>query len=225
MSDDVIHMRVQDGSKIRNLMSYAFKKIKEPGIHQISWNGSGSAIPKTITCAEVMKRKIKGLHQITDIRYKRVEEFWEPKLEGLERLKVKKNVPSMTILLSKDALDTGHPSYQAPGSFETLWQKNADDEQKAAVSRWKNKSGANLGSMERKRRRKGGKDPRNNNNKSSGNTQTDSVGGGKVSGRDSAQGGNNNGGATTAGKQKQRKNMKTKKPKNQSDNQKADMTH
>ena len=28
MSDDAIHMRVHDGSKIRNLMAYAFKKIK-----------------------------------------------------------------------------------------------------------------------------------------------------------------------------------------------------
>jgi len=28
MTDDAVHMRVQDGSKIRNLMAYAFKKIK-----------------------------------------------------------------------------------------------------------------------------------------------------------------------------------------------------
>ena len=40
--------------------------LQEPDIHQISWNGSGSAIPKTITCAEVMKRKIKVV--IIDIR-------------------------------------------------------------------------------------------------------------------------------------------------------------
>jgi len=28
---------------------------------------------------------IQGLHQITKIRYRRVEEYWEPKIEGLER--------------------------------------------------------------------------------------------------------------------------------------------
>lgn len=28
---------------------------------------------------------LQGLHQITRIRYRRVEEYWEPKVEGLER--------------------------------------------------------------------------------------------------------------------------------------------
>ncbi|XP_053386134.1 ribonuclease P protein subunit p25-like [Mercenaria mercenaria] len=117
-----VHMRVAAGSKIRNLMGYAMKKIKEPDTKQLCWSGSGKAITKTVSCAEIMKRKIKGLHQITEIRKRRVEEYWEPKIEGLERLKVNRDIPAISILLSKEPLDKEHSGYQAPGSFDEFWK-------------------------------------------------------------------------------------------------------
>lgn len=117
-----IEMRVNAGSKIRNLLGYSMKKMKEPGIKQISWNGSGNAITKTISCAEIMKRKFKDLHQITKIRNRRIEEYWEPKIEGLERLKVNRDIPAVSILLSKDPLNTEEPGYQPPGSFDAFWK-------------------------------------------------------------------------------------------------------
>ncbi|KAK3588710.1 hypothetical protein CHS0354_026029 [Potamilus streckersoni] len=119
--DTGVEMKVNSGSKIKNLMGFAMKKIKEPNIRHISWNGTGNAITKTISCAEIMKRKIKGLHQITKIRYRRIEEYWEPKVEGLERLKVNKDIPAISILLSKDSLDSSEPGYQGPGSFDEFW--------------------------------------------------------------------------------------------------------
>jgi DNA-binding protein len=33
--------------------------FQEPGVKQMTWNGSGNAMNKAITCAEIMKRKIK----------------------------------------------------------------------------------------------------------------------------------------------------------------------
>lgn len=118
-----VHMRVNSGSKIRNLMGYAMKKIKEPDTKQMCWSGSGKAITKAVSCAEIMKRKIKGLHQITEIRKRRIEEYWEPKLEGLERLKVNRDIPAISILLSKEPLDKDRPGYQAPGSFDEFWKE------------------------------------------------------------------------------------------------------
>ena len=140
-------------------------------------------------------------------------------------------------------------SYQAPGSFEVAWQRNADEEQKSTVMRGKNKSGATPGSMERKRRRRGGKDARSNNTntKNSANKQTDSVGGGKVSATesvgggkvsatdsvgggkvsatDSAQGGNVNSGGDVGGSEKRRnKNKKAKTPQVQGGSQKTSIT-
>lgn len=56
------------GSKIRNLLDVALKGFVEKGA--IVWTGSGTAISKTISCAEILKRKHKA-HQITKISYKK----------------------------------------------------------------------------------------------------------------------------------------------------------
>ncbi|XP_048754571.1 ribonuclease P protein subunit p25-like protein [Ostrea edulis] len=119
---DCVDMKVNAGSKIRNLMGYAMNKVKNPSVKKIVWNGSGKAITKTVTCAEIMKRKIKDLHQITKLRNRRIEEYWEPNIEGLERLKVNRDISAISILLSKDPLDANTPGYQAPGSFEEFWK-------------------------------------------------------------------------------------------------------
>jgi len=116
----VIHMKVSSGSKIKNLMGYALKKYKEPEVKQVTWNGSGLAVTKAISCAEIMKRKFKDIHQVNKVRYQRVEEYWEPKIPDLERLKVNRDIPAITILLSKEPLDESTPGYQAPGPIESF---------------------------------------------------------------------------------------------------------
>ncbi|XP_062574435.1 ribonuclease P protein subunit p25-like protein [Saccostrea cucullata] len=131
VNENCVDMKVNAGSKIRNVMGYAMNKVKNPSVKRIVWNGSGKAITKTVTCAEIMKRKIKGLHQITKLRNRRIEEFWEPNIEGLERLKVNRDIPAISILLSKDPLDVNTPGYQAPGSFEEFW-KSETQQQKPA---------------------------------------------------------------------------------------------
>ena len=118
-----VEMKVTGGSKVNNLMTFAMKSIKDPDVKHMTWNGTGNAIGKTITCAEIMKKKHKGLHQITQIGHLKVEDFWEPKVEGLETLKVSTNIPAISILLSKEASpdDLEHPSYQAPGAAPGIW--------------------------------------------------------------------------------------------------------
>jgi len=114
----VEHMRVTNGSKIRNLLGYALKKIRDEKIRQMVWSGNGEAISKVLSCTEIMKSRVKGLHQITKLDYLEIEEYWEPTLEGLERLKVKRDVPVISVLLSKDEPNTSDPGYQAPGVAE-----------------------------------------------------------------------------------------------------------
>lgn len=106
LHEHAVHMTVNYGSKIRNLMGFALKKMQEPTTKQIVWTGSGSAIPKAISCAEILKRKIKGLYQINKIRYK--------------RLIVNRDIPTISILLSKEKLDPEEPGYQAPGKCSIL---------------------------------------------------------------------------------------------------------
>ncbi|XP_022090862.1 ribonuclease P protein subunit p25-like protein [Acanthaster planci] len=117
----VTTMRVKNGSKVRNLLGFAFKKIKDESTRHIIFAGSGPAISKTITCVEIVKRNMKTLHQVTKIYHKRIAEFWNPKEEGLDRLKVTRHIPAIAILLSKEALDASEPGYQAPGCFSNLW--------------------------------------------------------------------------------------------------------
>ncbi|OXB79179.1 UNVERIFIED_CONTAM: hypothetical protein H355_006638 [Colinus virginianus] len=71
-------MKVKDGSKIRNLMGYAIGEMELDSVRQILFTGSGKAVSKTITCVEIMKRRLKELHQITKVLFKQIEEIWEP---------------------------------------------------------------------------------------------------------------------------------------------------
>lgn len=115
---DVVEMKVKEGSKIRNLMNFAMAQMELKGSRQIVFSGCGRAVTKTITCVEIMKRKLGGLHQVTKVRYKTLLEVWENQdpLPGgpVQNLTVHKNVPSICILLSRDPLDPNQTGYQPP---------------------------------------------------------------------------------------------------------------
>ncbi|XP_031432758.1 ribonuclease P protein subunit p25-like protein isoform X1 [Clupea harengus] len=144
-------VRVKDGSKIRNLMRFALSRMEdkpasaegdgdgeeaepkrsvEKVCRQIMFTGVGPSVSKAITCVEILKRRVRGLHQYTRLHHQTVQEVWEP-LEpeaGLDSLTVNRNVPAVWVLLSKDPLDTNQPGYQAPGSFDALWAQAAKEE-------------------------------------------------------------------------------------------------
>ncbi|XP_048119088.1 ribonuclease P protein subunit p25b [Alosa alosa] len=159
----VLHMRVKEGSKIRNLMGFAMARMQGPtgtetapglcggtgssasagsavsaagsaGLRQVVFSGSGRAVTKTITCAEIMKRKLGGLHQLTKLCYKGVREVWESQEPAAaaacgsgagngtsSEMTVHRTVPSISILLSKDPLDPCEPGYQPPETLSALW--------------------------------------------------------------------------------------------------------
>ncbi|XP_069482932.1 ribonuclease P protein subunit p25-like protein [Ambystoma mexicanum] len=148
---DITHMKVKDGSKIRNLMGYAIAKMESDAVRQILFSGTGQAVSKAITCVEIMKRRVKGLHQITKLFFCQIEEIWDPIVPevGLEGLTVKRNLPSMCVLLSKDGLDTQEPGYQPPGCFDTLWIASMKEEE--SLGQKKRKQGGGRGGI------KGGK--------------------------------------------------------------------
>ncbi|XP_061463330.1 ribonuclease P protein subunit p25-like protein isoform X2 [Rhineura floridana] len=153
LSSDIIEMKVKDGSKIRNLMGYAFGKMESEAVRQVLFSGAGKAISKTITCVEIMKRRLKSLHQITKVFFRQTEEIWEPIVPeaGLDSLTVKRNVPAICVLLSKDPLDPQEPGYQAPGSFDTFWLETLKSESQGQTKR---KQGGGRGAI------RAGKHPR-----------------------------------------------------------------
>lgn len=104
-------------------MGFAIGKMEGAGVRQMVFSGTGKALGKTLTCVEIMKRRVKDLHQITRIFYRPSEEIWEPIVPeaGLDPLTVKRNCPSVCVLLSKDPLDAAQPGYQAPGTYQSQW--------------------------------------------------------------------------------------------------------
>ncbi|XP_063232618.1 ribonuclease P protein subunit p25-like protein isoform X2 [Bacillus rossius redtenbacheri] len=120
LPENFVWMQVAGGSKMRNVLGYAMKVFKDE--KSIVWSGSGAAVGKTVSCAEIMKRRFKKVHQITKICYRKVEEHWEPLLEELDPLVVVREIPTIHILLCKDQLNPEEPGYQAPGNADVFWR-------------------------------------------------------------------------------------------------------
>ncbi|KAM9311803.1 ribonuclease P protein subunit p25 [Gastrophryne carolinensis] len=120
------HMRVKEGSKIRNLVGYALSYMRSEDTRQVVFSAYGRAVTKAITCVEILKRQIGGLHQITKIQYRALQEVWESKGQDTKHptpsFTVYKNAPSIYILLSKLPLDPQENGYQAPQSLPTREQ-------------------------------------------------------------------------------------------------------
>lgn len=104
-----LHMQVRAGSKTKNLVPFAQRKLfpsdsNVPSVNQVTWNAFGDGISKAIACAEMMKRKSTiDFHQYVHIGYKRLQQVWKP-VEAdaeLDSLKVNKDIPAISILLSK----------------------------------------------------------------------------------------------------------------------------
>lgn len=173
---DTPQVRVKDGSKIRNLLRFAFsrmeaegpervegeKKAEEMGDGQqgargcsaIIFTATGKGVAKAITCAELVKRQVKGLHQLTRLQHATVLEEWEP-LEpaaGLDCLRVSRKLPAIWILLSRVEPPEGadQPGYQAPGRYDALWaQEVAEGGAEHRVAHKRKRGGGGSGSRGR----------------------------------------------------------------------------
>jgi len=107
-------IRVTTQGKMRNSISYATTLFKEKGVTEVVLKAMGRAINKTVTIAEIIKRRIPGLHQNTNIDSTDITDVWEPIEEGLDRLETTRHVSSITITLSTVPLDPSLPGYQQP---------------------------------------------------------------------------------------------------------------
>ncbi|KAI7839097.1 hypothetical protein COHA_007102 [Chlorella ohadii] len=107
-------VRITSQGKSRSYISYGTSLLTEKGHSSVVLKAMGKAINKTVTIAEIMKRRIAGLHQNTAISSVELTDHWEPKEEGLDPIDTTRHVSVITITLSKDPLDTSAPGYQPP---------------------------------------------------------------------------------------------------------------
>lgn len=113
-------------------------EIKEQTVYdQIVLKGMGQTINKTVSLAEVIKRRVAGLHQINEIQSASIVDEFEPKTEGLERISQPRVVSVMNITLSKKPLDTQHVGYQAPIPADQVQpiQENAPKQKRSSAQR------------------------------------------------------------------------------------------
>uniref|UniRef100_A0A5F4VU08 Ribonuclease P protein subunit p25-like protein n=1 Tax=Callithrix jacchus TaxID=9483 RepID=A0A5F4VU08_CALJA len=115
---DTLEMRVRDGSKIRNLLGLALGRLEGGSARHVVFSGSGRAAGKAVSCAEIVKRRVPGLHQLTKLRFLQTEDSWVPTSPdtGLDPLTVRRHVPAVWVLLSRDPLDPNECGYQPPGA-------------------------------------------------------------------------------------------------------------
>ncbi|XP_077452930.1 ribonuclease P protein subunit p25-like protein [Stigmatopora argus] len=120
---DFLHMRVKEGSKIRNLLRFATARMHGEGKdkhgrppRQVVFTGSDRGLTKTVTCVEILKRKVEGLHQVSKLYYKTVNEVLDGSQDRAPGRTVQRTVPAICILLSKDPLNPQEPGYQPPQS-------------------------------------------------------------------------------------------------------------
>ncbi|XP_061055255.1 ribonuclease P protein subunit p25-like protein isoform X1 [Eubalaena glacialis] len=115
---DTLEMRVRDGSKIRNLLGLALGRLEGGRARHVVFSGSGRAAGKAVSCAEIVKRRVPGLHQLTKLRFLQTEDSWVPTSPdaGLDPLTVRRHVPAVWVLLSRDPLDPNECGYQPPGA-------------------------------------------------------------------------------------------------------------
>ncbi|EIE20924.1 alba-domain-containing protein [Coccomyxa subellipsoidea C-169] len=107
-------VRIMAAGKMRNYISYATTLLTDKGHDAVVLKAMGRAINKTVTIAEIIKRRIMGLHQNTQIGSVDITDTWEPLEEGLNRLETTRHVSVITITLSTALLDITTVGYQAP---------------------------------------------------------------------------------------------------------------
>jgi len=80
-------------------------------VDSIVIKGVSNAVESAVKLAELIKHRIKGLHQLNKISHITIVDEYEPLEEGLDKLKFTRIVTMLEITLSKDARNTGDVGY------------------------------------------------------------------------------------------------------------------
>eukprot|EP00658_Telonema_sp_P-2_P030474 TRINITY_DN2299_c0_g1_i9.p1 TRINITY_DN2299_c0_g1~~TRINITY_DN2299_c0_g1_i9.p1 ORF type:complete len:211 (+),score=74.02 TRINITY_DN2299_c0_g1_i9:2-634(+) len=101
----------------RHYITYAISLLtgteEKKKFDTIKISAMGGAIFNAVNIAEIVKRRVEGVHQITDIATEIVSDKYES-IESKKPLEVERKVATILVTLSTKALDTKHVGYQAP---------------------------------------------------------------------------------------------------------------
>ncbi|KAL3683738.1 hypothetical protein R1sor_001760 [Riccia sorocarpa] len=100
--------------KMRNYIAFATRLFEEKGASEVVLKAVERAVNKAVPIAEILKRRIAGLHQVTSIESTYLTDVWQPLEEGLVPVEISRRISVITITLSTKELDTSSPGYQPP---------------------------------------------------------------------------------------------------------------
>ncbi|XP_034840068.1 ribonuclease P protein subunit p25-like protein [Maniola hyperantus] len=123
LPDNFLWMQVKGGSKMNNLLTHVAGILQDKTTAAVVWSGAGVAIPKAISCAEIIKRQFNIQHQVTKLTYKNVEEYWDPKVDELETIVVKRQIPVIHIILSIEELPNNSQLGYQCSLKKKFWEK------------------------------------------------------------------------------------------------------
>jgi len=109
-------IRVKQGPAIGRYLRRAndLFNSKEQSNDKVIIKGVSAAVESATKLAELVKHRIKNLHQITELQNVEMVDEYEPLEEGLDKLQFKRNATMIVITLSKTPLDKTHVGYQEP---------------------------------------------------------------------------------------------------------------
>ncbi|KAI4998104.1 hypothetical protein ZWY2020_053446 [Hordeum vulgare] len=107
-------IRITAQGLIRNYVSYATSLLQDRKIKEIVLKAMGQAISKSVAVTEIIKKRVPGLYQDTNISSVSITDVWEPIEEGLVPLEMTRHVSMISITLSPVELDQNSPGYQSP---------------------------------------------------------------------------------------------------------------
>ena len=111
--NSIINIKSTGSSK--KYIAYGAKLLINQKYEKIILKASGNAVNKALLTADVLKKKIKGLAQINEIKSEEIEDEYQSKTPDLENVKVKKNLAILEISLANETkLDKDHYGYQSP---------------------------------------------------------------------------------------------------------------
>lgn len=106
-----------------------YREHKPEEVYTVLIKGSGAAISKACTVAEILRHRIKGLSQIIKITNNEVVDVYEPKEEGLNTVTIKRKLTVIEIKLTTEKLDGQNVlGYQPPLPESEIREFNAPRE-------------------------------------------------------------------------------------------------
>lgn len=107
-------VRISNNRTLRTYLVYINGLFEEKKLDTVVLRGTGFVISKCTSVADLVRRRIKGLHEIVEFGSVEITDTYEPIEEGLDEVVLKRKIPYISIKLSKNPLPTDHPGYHEP---------------------------------------------------------------------------------------------------------------